>query len=109
MAAEKIILPANEIKRMHRDKCTVAEMARKFHVSESTMHRRIEELGLPKHNPVYDKGMYIRMMELGMSDEDIAYVFCTSVRNLYRFKHRAGLTRKYNKRKKESNDEKRSC
>jgi hypothetical protein len=96
---EKIDLPTNEIRQMFKDGFSTAEMARKLFTSEATVSRRLKEMGL-KRVVVYDKGMYLRMKGLGITDADAAYVFGGSPRDLYRWKSRVGLARKQKVRRK---------
>lgn len=83
---------------MFIDGLTTAEMARRLFVSETTIRRRLQDFNLTRTPAVYDKTMYLRMKEIGLSEDQIAYVFSSTRRSLTRWKWRAGLTRKYKKR-----------
>jgi hypothetical protein len=73
---------------------TDQEIAEILHVSDSTVQRYRMKYGIAKpfKSAFYDKGMYLRMKELGLSDDQIAYIWDSKRRNLTNWKHRMGLT-----------------
>jgi hypothetical protein len=95
----KLKISYQELYSMFIDGLTTAEMARRLFVSEATISRRLQEFNLHRDLSRYDKVMYLRMKEVGLSEEQIAYVFCSTKRSLTRWKSRVGLSRKYKTRR----------
>jgi hypothetical protein len=81
-----------------KDGMSDKQIADMYYVSESTIQRIRRELGVARYAFTYDRWQYLRMREIGIHDDMIAYIFGVSKRSLMRWKLRAGLTRKYTKR-----------
>lgn len=67
------------------------EIAEKYFISVSSVQRQLKKHGVYRTRKVYDKGMYLRMLELGLREEQIARVFDTTVRALRTWRSRHKL------------------
>lgn len=87
-------IPKDEIMALVKEGKTDKEIGEVIHVSESTVHRHRMKYGIHKglKSSIYDKAMYLRMKEVGLTDEQIAYVWNSKRRNLNKWKYREGLT-----------------
>lgn len=84
----------NEILAFVKEGKTDKEIAGIIHTSEETVRRYRWKYGIHKSlkSSFYDKAMYLRMKEVGLTDEQIAYIWGSKRRNLNKWKHREGLT-----------------
>lgn len=77
---------------------TDEEIGKKYFCSSTTVERLRRKYGMQRKVTLYDVGMYLRMREKGLSDEDICYIFDTTPKALKNWRWRNGLTLKYKKR-----------
>jgi hypothetical protein len=89
-----IDISKSEMTALVKDGLSDREIASMYFVSESTIQRIRKEYGIGRYVKVYDKQMYLRMKDCGLTDEQIAYIFGSSRRDLNKWKYRAGLTKK---------------
>lgn len=82
-----------ELKQMVTDGHTPKEIAEILSCSVSSVNRAIKKLGIRPVYVVYNKEQYYRMIEMNMTDEDVAYVFGVSYGALRTWKSRNGITK----------------
>lgn len=87
------LVTVQQMKQHVDDGLTDAEIAEKYLVSPNTVYRFRAKHGIQKHRTksVRDIGMYYRLKECLLTDEQVAYVWNMSRRSLTEWKKREGL------------------
>lgn len=102
----KIEISKSEILACVQSGMTDKEIGEKFNCSESTAQRIRKDYGIGRYVFIYNKGQYERMKQVGLSDEEVCFVWGVSRRHLNQWKYREGLTNKYKQVHKLDRDEK---
>lgn len=89
-------IPRTELLEHVKDGKTDREIASLYYCSESTINRIRKDYGIARYIRVYDKPMYQRMKELGLTDEQVCHIWACGRRDLNKWKHRAGLSKHRN-------------
>jgi hypothetical protein len=96
LAGKKSVdISKKEMLELVADGLTDKEIAKKYFCSESTIQRIRSEYGIGRYVKIYNVGEYLRMKQLGLSDEEVCFVYGVSRRALNNWKYRNGLTKKY--------------
>lgn len=73
---------------------TDKEIAEMLHYSRSTIQRIRKQFGISRYITIYNKEMYLRMKELNLTDDQVAFVYGSSRRDLNKWKCKVGLSKK---------------
>lgn len=78
-----------------QDGLTDREIAEKEFLGESTIQRYRKAYGIGRYVFIYNAGQYERMKQVGLSDDEVCFIWGVTRRKLNTWKSRVGLTHKY--------------
>lgn len=95
MSRSKVEVDKKSLLEHVQDGMTDKEIAEKYLCSESTINRLRKEYGIGRYVFIYNEGEYARMKQVGLSDEEVCFIWGVSRRHLNVWKSRNDLIHKY--------------
>lgn len=89
-----IDLPKEQLLEYVRDGYTDEEIGKLMYCSAATVQRYRAKYGIARYHLIYTKRMYLRMKELGLTDQEVSYIWNCGRRDLTAWKSRVGLSNK---------------